>query len=177
MTDMIDRRMVTAGVLLAGAAAAQTAPWAPPLAETIPLRIPRAELIYEAVVDIAPTQEMGQGPLGARRIVPITGGHFVGPRIRGRVLPGGADRQLLRPDGVRMLDALYEMQADDGAIITVHNQVLIDANAQYRLSHIALTAPDGPHAWMNRLVVVGTLDSLRPAREAVCIRAFAVLQG
>ena len=57
-------------------------------------------------------------------MVPITGGTFEGPNIRGTVLAGGADRQLLRGDGVRTLDALYELQTDDGAIFTVRNQLL-----------------------------------------------------
>jgi hypothetical protein len=44
----------------------------------------------------------------------------------GTVLAGGADRQLVRADGVKELSALYEMQAHDGAIITIHNWVTID---------------------------------------------------
>ena len=84
-----------------------------------------AEACWEALVEIAPTRLLGEGPLGERRIVPITGGHFAGPRIRGRVLPGGADRQLIRRDGVKRLEALYEIEAEDGAVITVLNRVVI----------------------------------------------------
>ena len=62
----------------------------------IPLVAPGTEFVWEALVEIAPTQLLGEGPLGERRIVPITGGHFAGPRIRGRVLPGGAE---VRGDG------------------------------------------------------------------------------
>ena len=129
------------------------------------------------MVEIAPTLMLGEGPLGERRMVPILGGTFEGQRIRGKVLPGGADRQLIRRDGVRRLDALYEMQAEDGTVLTVRNQVLIapgqgDA-AEYRFSSIEITAPEaGPHAWLNRRVFVGTLHSLRPAQTAVLIRAY-----
>lgn len=173
-----DRR----GVLVAGAglalAAAAPAPAQDPAADTaaVPLVPPKAEFVYEAVVDIAPTVPLGDSPLGERRIVPITGGTFEGPSIRGRVLPGGADRQLIRKDGVRRLDALYEMQAEDGAVITVRNQVLVAPRnggaPDYRFSTLDITAPEGPHAWLNRLVFVGTLHSLRPAREAVLVRVF-----
>ncbi len=55
---------------------------------------PRTEFVYEAVVEIAPLVPLGDSPLGERRMVPITGGRFQGPRLRGIVLPGGADRQL-----------------------------------------------------------------------------------
>lgn len=143
------------------------APTAPPA--------PEARLAWEAQVDIGERQILGQGPLGERFIVPILGGRFEGPRLRGTVLPGGADRQLLRADGVKELDALYELQTDDGAVITVRNRVLIDESAtpgRYARSVLQLSAPAGPHDWLNRRVFVGTLHSLRPARAAVCIRVY-----
>lgn len=171
--------LVAAGSAPGPAAAQAGAAAAPPLAADVPLVPPRTEFVYEAVVEIAPTIPLGDGPLGERRIVPITGGTFEGPDIRGVVLPGGADRQLIRKDGVRRLDALYEMRAEDGAVITVRNRVLIDpgrgGGPDYRFSSLDITAPEGPHAWLNRLVFVGTLNSLRPSREAVLIRVFKVV--
>ncbi|WP_066255553.1 DUF3237 domain-containing protein [Hydrogenophaga flava] len=136
---------------------------------------PEARFAWEAQVDIGERQSLGHGPLGESFIVPILGGRFEGPRLRGNVLPGGADRQLLRADGVKELDALYELQTDDGAVITVRNRVLIDESAtpgRYARSVLQLSAPTGPHDWLNRRVFVGTLHSLRPARAAVCIRVY-----
>lgn len=137
--------------------------------------VPEARFAWEVVVEIGERQTLGPGPLGERLVVPILGGTFEGPRLRGTVLPGGADRQLLRADGVKELDALYELQTDDGAVITVRNRVLIDESAtpgRYARSVLQLTAPAGPHDWINRRVFVGTLHSLRPARAAVCIRVY-----
>ena len=91
----------------------------------LPIALPRTEFAYEAIFELEPAMALGQGPLGERRIIPITGGRFAGPRLRGTVLPGGADRQLIRADGVKHLDALYELQTEDGAVITVNNRVLI----------------------------------------------------
>lgn len=136
---------------------------------------PEARFAWEAQVDIGERQSLGHGPLGERFIVPILGGTFEGPRLRGTVLPGGADRQQLRADGIKELDALYELQTDDGAVITVRNRVLIDESAtpgRYARSVLQLQAPVGPHGWLNRRVFVGTLHSLRPARAAVCIRVY-----
>jgi len=165
--------LAVAGSAFAGPAFAAESP--APLTD-LPLVMPKTEFVYEAVVEIAPLVSLGDSPLGERRIVPITGGRFQGPRLRGTVLPGGADRQLVRKDGIRRLDALYEMKTDDGAILTVRNQVTIDPGRDgapdYRFSTIDVTAPEGPHAWLNRLVLVGTLASLRPRQEAVLIRAF-----
>ena len=136
---------------------------------------PLCEFVYEAIVDIADVQNLGQSLQGQRFIVNILGGEFSGPRMKGRVLPGGADRQLLRPDGVKELDALYEMQTDDGAVITVHNQVVVDLptpEQRYARSVVKFRAPAGPYEWLNRRVFVGTLESLKPAKNAVKITVF-----
>jgi hypothetical protein len=155
-----------------------TEPAVSPLGTRVPMAPPRAEFVYEAIVDIADVLNLGEGPLGERRIVPITGGEFAGPGLKGTVLPGGADRQLVRKDGARLLDALYELKTDDGAVITVHNQVLVRTPAgqpRYALSTIQLTAPAGRYGWLNDFVYTGTLDSLRPARNAVLIRVFRLV--
>ncbi len=149
------------------------------MTERVPLSLPRTDFVYEAIVDIGAMLSLGESPLGERRIVPILGGTFEGPEIRGQVLPGGADRQLIRKDGIRQLNALYELQADDGAIITVNNKVLIDAPpgaVRYAFSHVQFLAPEGPHAWLNRSVFVGTLDSLLPTRSAVSIGVYKLVR-
>ncbi len=137
--------------------------------------LPRTEPVYEAIVEVGERRDLGAGPLGHRYMIDILGGSFDGPRLRGKVLPGGADRQLWRQDGVRELDALYEMRTDDGAMITVHNRVLIEDlpnNGRYARSVVHLTAPAGPHEWLNRRVFVGTLTPLMPARQAVKITVY-----
>ena len=178
-----DRRILLgAATLLAapGAAAAQSAEpgCQPPMASAFPVQAPGTRLAWEAVVGIAPVIDMGDSPLGKRRMIPITGGTFVGPRLRGKVLPGGADRQLVRKDGVTLLNALYEMQTDDGAVITILNRVTIDPSATpapYARSMVEATAPEGPHGWLNRRIFVGDLHALPPERMAVVIRVYEVL--
>jgi hypothetical protein len=148
-----------------------------PLSAEIPIVLPKTEFVYEAIFDLDPTVDLGNGPLGGRRIVPIIGGVFQGPKLKGKVIPtGGADRQLIRKDGVRMLDALYELQTDDGAVLTIHNKVTIAPRPDgttYAFSKIDITAPEGPYDWMNRLVYIGTLHSLRP-QPKVLIRVYAL---
>jgi hypothetical protein len=53
--------------------------------------------------------------------VPIIGGEFSGPQMRGKILTGGADWQILRTDGVSELEARYTLATDDGALISVRN--------------------------------------------------------
>jgi hypothetical protein len=136
---------------------------------------PRCDFVYEAIVDIAEVQSLGESPVGQRFIVNILGGEFKGPMLQGKILPGGADRQLLRPDAIKELDALYEMQTDDGVTITVHNQVTIDMpnlKQRYARSVVKFRAPSGNYEWLNRRVFVGTLESMKPARMAVKIRVY-----
>ncbi|GAA3678650.1 hypothetical protein GCM10023081_16180 [Arthrobacter ginkgonis] len=143
----------------------------------VPLVAPAAELAFEAVVDVGEMYDLGFGPLGHRRIVPILGGRFQGPAITGVVLPGGADRQLLRADGIRLLEAVYELRTDDGAVLSVTNRVTVDgvvAEGGYARSVVDVVAPEGPHDWLNRRVLVGTLHPLAPARQAVLVRVFVL---
>jgi hypothetical protein len=149
------------------------------LAQPLPEPQPQAQLVLSAAVDVAPREALGLSGLGERFIVPITGGRFWGApgfeALTGTVRAGGADRQLLRHDGVKELTAEYEIQTHDGAVITVRNCVVIDETVQperYALSHIRFSAPQGPHAWLNRRLFVGTLQALRPQRQAVLVRAW-----
>lgn len=149
------------------------------LASRVSPQAVQGRLVWHAVIDVADRQAWGAGPRGERGCVPILGGQFWGGEgfedFHGEVCAHGADRQTLRPDGIKELDALYEMRVHDGTIITVHNQVLIDESVQperYARSCIRVTAPQGPHAWLNRRLFVGTLQTLRPERQAVLVRGY-----
>ena len=149
------------------------------LADGVPVLDLHGRLVWQAVVDVGEREPWGLGPRGERWGVPILGGHFWGAQgfdgLHGQVCAGGADRQTLRADGIKELDALYEMRTHDGAVLTVHNQVLIDESVQperYARSCIRVSAPQGPHDWLNRRLFVGTLQPLRPARQAVLVRGY-----
>jgi hypothetical protein len=85
---------------------------------------PDLEFIFAAQVTVDPPLDLGDVAKGGRRIVPITGGEFAGPQLRGTVLHGGADWQVLRNDGVAELEARYTLRTDDGALIYVRNHAL-----------------------------------------------------
>ena len=72
-------------------------------------------------VAVAAPVSIGQTGLGERRVVDILGGEVTGPRLQGRVTPGGADVQILRADGFTELSARYVIEAADGALIYVEN--------------------------------------------------------
>src|ERR1700730_18435929 len=78
----------------------------------------RLEIFSRAVVHDAPPQSIGLTPAGERRIVQILSGRFEG-RLNGEVLHGGADYQIVAPDGTSHLNARYLIHTDDGAVILV----------------------------------------------------------
>ncbi|NNU82823.1 DUF3237 domain-containing protein [Geobacillus sp. BMUD] len=80
------------------------------------------EHLFTAYVEVGKPIEIGEVGFGYRRIVPIIGGRFEGKRMRGRVLSGGADYQLIRKDGVIELLACYVIETDDGIPIYVVNR-------------------------------------------------------
>ena len=76
-----------------------------------------SRLLMTLQVVVPPPQKLGAVPHGTRVIAAITSGTFDGPRLRGRVLPGGGDWTLLRSDGVLELDLRITLETDDGALI------------------------------------------------------------
>lgn len=117
-------------------------------------------------------QELGETPLGRRRIIPITGGTFRGDRLSGRVLPGGADWQVIRADGVADLNAHYTLETDDKALIYVQNQgyrhgpadviqrlaagETVDPSLYYMRTTPRFETGAERYQWLNRIVCVAT---------------------
>lgn len=79
--------------------------------------------IFSLAVDVGVPQSIGRDTAGERRCVPITGGSVTG-RISGVVLAGGADWQVLRPDGLADLDARYMLKLESGALVEVWSRGL-----------------------------------------------------
>ena len=128
--------------------------------------------LFSFTADVGKPQEAPNGPYGDRRFIPITGGNFTGSKIAGKVLPGGADCQLIRPDGVAELDVRCTFETDDNVIFLMkglgmrHGPKAVleriaageDVNPEeYYFREVMLfEAPDGKYAWLNKLLAVGT---------------------
>jgi hypothetical protein len=82
---------------------------------------PELSFAFEVLVEVADPTVVGTLPNGTRRIVDILGGTFEGPNIKGRVVPGGADWQIIRADGFTDIDARYTLETDQGDLIYVSN--------------------------------------------------------
>ena len=96
-----------------------------PLLPPPPLVAPPALThVCDLSVAVGVPLSIGEIGSGERRVVEITGGEVTGPRLQGRVLPGGADVQIIRADGNTELAARYVIEAADGALIYVENMGL-----------------------------------------------------
>jgi hypothetical protein len=125
----------------------------------------KTELMWEAKVKIGKMIMVGESKHGTRRIIPITGGTFSGPNIKGEVLSGGEDWQLVRPDGDTELYARYLLKTNDSIVIQVINRALMHIPAKgeeggfYVKSVLDLEAPiDSKYNYLNHSIFLGTLE-------------------
>ncbi len=134
--------------------------------------IPGLEFVFRINADIGETRSGGRSPKGERLHIEITGGTVSGPRLEGRIAPGGSDWPLIRFDGTSEVSARYTIIADDGAPIEIRNEGLrvssaevlarlragedVDPSEFYFRTAPVFAAPDGPHGWLNNALFVGS---------------------
>jgi len=131
-------------------------------------------LLMTMQVILGVPQKIGAVPLGTRVTAPIASGDFEGPRLRGRVLPGGGDWTLLRPDGVLQLDLRVTLETHDGALLhmasfglrhgppdviaALARGEMVDPASYYFRTTLRLEAAQPKYAFLNRLLAVASGD-------------------
>jgi hypothetical protein len=119
-------------------------------------------------------QPIGATPGGNRRIGLVAGGTFEGERLRGTVLPGGADWIIVRPDGATTLDVRLVLQTEDGAAIgmtyrgmrhgpaavieRINRGEPVNPETYYFRIAVAFETAAAQYDWLNRVIAVGTGD-------------------
>jgi hypothetical protein len=164
-------------VLSAINAAAQSKP------EKIQFEPPRPSLEFMARFEVnldAPVLELGQiESVGKRRIIPITGGKFTGPRLSGTILNNGADWQMVSAEGLAHLDTRYALKTNDGALIYIQTRGFrygpadvmaevakgnpMDPNKYYFRVYIQFETGSARYKWLNRALAIGAGMRLRNA--------------
>ncbi|MGH8216985.1 MAG: DUF3237 domain-containing protein [Steroidobacteraceae bacterium] len=184
---MIDRRGLLSALALAGfARSARAEIPARPTAVGVPpgAKVPSFSFLYECKVTLGRTLDFGRTLEGRRRVIPITGGVFEGPKLRGTVVNEGADWNLSRNDGAGSADAAYYLRTDDEVLIRIVNQGVSapitapDPASEERFlmyTHAAFEAPMGKYDWLNRGMFFGTLNVRRSLKNAVLIRVFQLV--
>jgi hypothetical protein len=131
----------------------------------------RSEFLMRLQAEFDDPQNVGETPLGTRRILVLKGGSFAGPRLEGRLLPGGGDWVLVRADGVAQLDIRFTLRAHGGELICMSSSGLLDIEPQLRRRILegeevdpsayyfrtALSFETGAESyrWLNRLIAAG----------------------
>ena len=127
--------------------------------------------VFTLTLTVPTIEDIGNTPYGTRKIATVTGGTFVGERLRGTVLPSPAgDWLLLRTDGVLCLDVRMTLKTDDGALIYLHyngmrhgpQDVLdrmakgedVDPALYYMRASPVFETASAKYGWLNRAVFV-----------------------
>ena len=127
--------------------------------------------IFVITSTLAGIQKLGNTPYGERRIINILGGAVEGERLKGKVLPGGADWQIVRADGVVHLTARYTVETETGGQILVNSEgyrhgppevmallardETVDRSLYYFRAFMRFETADPQAAWLNRILAVG----------------------
>ena len=142
---------------------------------------PELEFALELKVKLGQAYGVGETANGNRFIIPITGGTFEGPKIKGEVLPGGADYQMQGKNHTD-IEAIYCIRTDDGVNIHIRNKGLIytgkdeNGNGQFYFR----TAPqfeapqDSKYAWLNNAIFVCQPSFGGGNDGAICLKIWKV---
>jgi hypothetical protein len=149
---------------------------------------PGLEFEFRMRVHVAAPLDQGVWDGQRRRIMPITGGTFDGPRFSGTILAGGADWQSVRTDGVAQIDARYTLRHDDGTLVSMIDRgvrrgspevmarlaagEVVEPSLYYFRTAPQFQVQDGPHRWLADHVFI-CRGNRRP--DAVELEIFRVL--
>lgn len=149
----------------------------------------RLEFMGEMKASLDVPQQLGATPHGMRSVLYIREGTVEGPNLRGDVLPGGGDWNLLRSDGVGELDVRATVRTDDGELIYVTYRGLytmalealqrwaggesIDPSETYFRTALLFETASEKYAWLNKTLAVGYGQFT--AGFSVCYQIYKVL--
>jgi hypothetical protein len=145
-----------------------------------PDHVPTLDFVAKVRVDLDTPMDLGDVPIGRRRIIPIVGGSIDGPELQAEVIAGGADWQIIGNDGTAVIDTRYTARTPDGSLIYLATQGFRHGPVAV-LERLAAGEPVGPDeyyfrltvrlesgspelAWINRTVFVASA-----AREAMTV--------
>ena len=127
-----------------------------------PKDAPQLEFALQLKVTLGQAFSIENTQHGRRTVIPITGGTFEGPGIKGTIINGGADYQLANAQGRTELEAIYCIKTDDGVYIHVRNRGIIASgqDADGKPSFYFRAAPqfeapaDSKYGWLNNALFV-----------------------
>lgn len=169
---LLQGTLVVAGGFIVGSAVAAQ-PVGPPAHNPAP------EFAFSIFATIDGALTVGPTSTGQIRAIPITGGEVVGEGISGRVIPGGADWQRTRSDGVTEIEATYAIELSDKTLVKVVNRGLIvpasaGAPAYFR-TVIEFNAPDGAWQWLNEAIFLCSAGGVEGRQGTVQVDVYKLV--
>lgn len=146
---------------------------------TIPeMTAPAFAPLFRVECEVGEVQSLGPMPMGERRVVAIDGGRIVAAdasrALSGRILPGGADWQWVRADGITEIAAHYRVLTDDGDAIEIDSSGYRHGPAEV-MARLARGEPVAPTEYYFRTAVRFRTSSRRPAVQRLNgVQAFAI---
>ena len=146
------------------------------------------EPIFRVHCEVADILDLGAAPFGHRRVVNLLGGIVSGPRLSGRIIPGGTDWQIMAADGAVDVHARYTVESDAGALVQVDSRGMrhgapevlarlargedVDASLYYFRTVMRFETAHPATLWLNKILAIA-----KGAREknAVKLEVFEVL--
>lgn len=145
------------------------------------MRLISADPILRIHAELADILQFGMTPIGERRVINIVGGTVEGPKLNGKILPGGADWQFIRADGAAHVEARYTIESDSGALILVSSEgirhgppevlarlmtgEIVDPSLYYFRTVMRFETGDATLGWLNRILAIA-----RGQREKNAVR-------
>ena len=84
------------------------------------MQTPQLEPVFDLTATVSPPIDVGDTPQGRRRLIPILEGKVTGT-LQGRILPGGADAQLISTATLTTMQARYVIETDQRELVYVEN--------------------------------------------------------
>ena len=139
------------------------------------------EPMFRIHCEVANILDLGPAPFGHRRVVNLFGGIVSGPKLNGRIVPGGADWQIMAADGALDIHARYTIESDAGALIQIDSRGVrngppevmarlgrgedVDSSLYYFRTVMRFETGHPSVAWLNRILGVA-----KGAREKNAVR-------
>lgn len=131
------------------------------------LPAPTLDIAFDVTVDLGPLEDHRVTSAGHRRVVPILGGRITG-ELEAEILPGGADWQVVRPDGTIEIDGRYSARTADGDLLLLHAKGLRTGPREV-LERLARGEDVDPHSYRFRTTVAveTAAESLAPLQRSL----------
>jgi hypothetical protein len=134
----------------------------------------QSAFLLDLSLDTEAPRQVGTATSG-RLLVPVSGGTFDGPRLKGTVVSPAGDWMVERADGSRVLDVRVLFRTDDGEMIYVswRGIAYTPPGAALFARIVPVFETGAPkYAWLNNVIAVGVY---RPSVGKVAYRVYQIL--